>query len=745
MADFEPEKFYTVSVPGTGGLHTIVDPQDIDDTEMADCRNVIFTGGYVQPRQGCSKLFSKPNGETNTPNILSRATTSDGVDYLITVYGSNFYLWDSVNSQQILLNTGSSYIYKSPPGVSGYQKFWSYETWLGGIGTDVMYFVNGVDTTTKWQMSLGYTSLAAVASDIQLIFPYPQRFDTSVQGTLLAMLGGTPTAISASSTSNVLSIVPNPSVTTFVLASSNSANTVPTIVSGTYGYVLNVQPTNGDTFTMTINGTPCVVNWVDTIGATPGNVLKGSTPTDSMLNLYNFLISPGTTNSKQVAFGSTQLNLVIQCAYSTFNYNAVYFPGGVGQIVPAGTAVTSQIGTTFNVPICSIIKSLQTRLWAVGGIGTENKIAWSQTIVPENFTVTSTVNTDPGTTVWGQGRGGINAIVNGNGSLWFFKQDLLAQGQFIYSQDATTSYIFSLVEFAAGSDTGVSNFKRILNNQNTMYYITESSGVAGLSNAQELTLGTTVSSSSSVTFKSLSDKIDDRLQDPNAIYYFDWTTSFFFGNKGFWAVSPTENAPNSLLLMYDFDFSYWTVFDGWFVQDMIDWEDDMYFLSNADGAVYMMQDSTSDNGFAFKSFWSTKRFDFGDPAMPKTIDKVFIQGYIDNITTLQVDVLYNENGFMWKQTFHLNGNSVFVLKGNQSGVIGSETIGEFFIGGSGTPATGTLVPFRCYLDCSSAYWFHNVQLVFSSNQIGAAWKVDKFGFNAIQENSYPPSLILAQG
>ena len=66
---------FSVLLPGTGGLHTIVDPQDIDDTEMSDCRNVIFTGGYVTPRQGFQQLFAKPNGETMAPNTLANTHT----------------------------------------------------------------------------------------------------------------------------------------------------------------------------------------------------------------------------------------------------------------------------------------------------------------------------------------------------------------------------------------------------------------------------------------------------------------------------------------------------------------------------------------------------------------------------------------------------------------------------------------------------------------------------------------------
>lgn len=749
MADYDGnEQFENIQTPGVGGLHTIVDPQDIDDTEMADCENVIFTGGYVQPRQGSKQLFAKPTNETNAPNTLARGSSSDGIDYLIAIYGKNFYLYDPLNKQTILLNQGGVG-FQSPPGPTGYQKFWSYDTWLGGIGTDVMYFADGIDNPVKWQMALSYPAMAAASSDLQILMPYPNRF-VAAGGDIIAVLAGVPTLLTYTVINNVLTITTSASVTSFSIASSNAAQLIANPASNTYTITFAAIPSNNDTFTFTINGTGVVATAVNSIGSNPGNFLIGSL-TASFENLLGLLSLPGTTSTTQIAFSAPNQNLIDFLTVNSFQYNSIYFNGSaIGTAIPLTTAITAPIFQTSNVPICSIVKSIQQRLWAIGGKGTESRISWSETSTPENFSDFSDTNADPGTTVWGEGNGGINAIIDGGGFIYFVKANLFAQGQFLYSSDQTV-YLFSLVDFASGTDVGVGNFKRMIKTETNIDYLTNINGITELSNIIQPQSGTSTAESTGASFSILSEKINDKLQQPTAIYSFDNVVAMYYAQKSFWAMSSTVGGPNDTVLLYDYLYEYWSIFKGWFVQDMVDYNNPTargtlslpYFLSNADGSVNQFLTGSDDNGFAYKASWSTKRFDFGDPAMPKSIDKVFVQGYIDNVTNLEIDVLFNEDGFLWKSSYNLNGDSIYVLRGNPSGTIGADTIGSIEIGGTdGEAGSGTPVPFRVYLDCSASYLFHNVQLVFSTNQTAATWRVDKIGFNPRKENGIPTPLLL---
>ena len=83
---------------------------------------------------------------------------------------------------------------------------------------------------------------------------------------------------------------------------------------------LPTNPTNGQTLTLTINGTAVVVTFVSDIGSTPGNVLIGGTATITSTNLNGLLQNPNLTNTTQVALSSANQTLV---SYLSFSYNLV--------------------------------------------------------------------------------------------------------------------------------------------------------------------------------------------------------------------------------------------------------------------------------------------------------------------------------------------------------------------------------------------------------------------------------------
>ena len=67
------------------------------------------------------------------------------------------------------------------------------------------------------------------------------------------------------------------------------------------------NPSNGETVTLTINGTVCVFTFVTSLGAAPGNILIQGTAALTRAALATFIANPGTTNANQVAFAGAQL------------------------------------------------------------------------------------------------------------------------------------------------------------------------------------------------------------------------------------------------------------------------------------------------------------------------------------------------------------------------------------------------------------------------------------------------------
>jgi len=91
-------------------------------------------------------------------------------------------------------------------------------------------------------------------------------------------------------------------------AGGNSPTFIKTGLGGIYSLPNN--PSNGNTMTLTINGTAITINFVSSIGSTAGNVLIGATIAATLVNLLGLLQNPGTTSSTQRALSAGNQTLV---------------------------------------------------------------------------------------------------------------------------------------------------------------------------------------------------------------------------------------------------------------------------------------------------------------------------------------------------------------------------------------------------------------------------------------------------
>lgn len=156
----EQPQFFSVRKLGMGGLVTKGDPEDLEDVQSPDLKNISFDGGIVGPRFGTTLFLAAPTGETGTPTQLMKAADSNGTTYLIGVWGVHFYLLDVATPQWILLNNAYS------PAKTGL--YYGSANWNGGVGSDAFYFCNGKDSMMKWFQSLARLSVAASSGDATL-------------------------------------------------------------------------------------------------------------------------------------------------------------------------------------------------------------------------------------------------------------------------------------------------------------------------------------------------------------------------------------------------------------------------------------------------------------------------------------------------------------------------------------------------------------------------------------------------
>lgn len=190
--DRDTTKFYPVEEFGLGGLNTLSEPTDILDIELSDVRNMVFTDGILQPRNGSLLYLAKPLGETNSPNQLLTATDSNGTDYMIAWYGVNIYLADTINDQWIKLNQTYT------PATGGL--FYGATNWNGGttidntssatiaMSGDRFYMGNGTDDVCKWDMAITTLAVASLSTDTTLTLTDSASFPAS--GSVLVQVTG---------------------------------------------------------------------------------------------------------------------------------------------------------------------------------------------------------------------------------------------------------------------------------------------------------------------------------------------------------------------------------------------------------------------------------------------------------------------------------------------------------------------------------------------------------------------------
>jgi len=174
---------------GVSGLNTIVDPSDIDVKFSPDIQNMVFDSGLLSPRKGTRLYAAKPTGETQDPLQTMVFSNSIGEQFLIAVYGNNFYLRDETNERWILLNHSFTPTYTT--------LIYGFTNWNNGLGDDSGYFCNGRDDFMKWPAVLQELATDATSTDTTVTVDDGVKFPTS--GTLVFYDGTTTTTKAYSS------------------------------------------------------------------------------------------------------------------------------------------------------------------------------------------------------------------------------------------------------------------------------------------------------------------------------------------------------------------------------------------------------------------------------------------------------------------------------------------------------------------------------------------------------------------
>lgn len=735
---FLDDQWQSFRSPGMRGLNTIVDPHDIGDQDASDLLNVWFDQGVIGTRPGSILYASKPASETGTPSQLMVPKTSDGVNYLIAVYTSgtnvnNFYVYDVTNTRWVLINGTYG------PSFSKTLYFGS-QSWTKAVGQDMLYFGNGYDNMGRWQMAMNYLSSAILSSNTTLPLTDATRFYQYSAGI---------TAVNADNTTVTLST--SPQADSFYLNSWELGQPIyyvgtgiTGLTTGTIYYAVpsayslaSVSSLSGNTLGFATTKANAIAKTTISISGSPSNA--------TVYKLQPIVVYDGTTTTNMTYYSVTSntLNLV----------------GTAGQAYASGATVVPTITDRPGMPKGNVLATWQGRFVTASSSASQQSIYDSSSITYHTWpTVTTTIptpttiganatmfqlsrtfnaedfvpNTNDGAASF------MESVPDGSGAIVDIKdfgQFLLisksnSQWQFSYSINQTTgAQVPQLVPIISGIGSGPLNSRGTIKAMNSIFYPTASAGFISMSPLQS---GFSVSTG----YQVISNQINNYIQNG---YDFTVSKGQFYYNKLFW----TATNPNtqSKIFMYDTVRQAWSIFDNWNPVDMAVTNTNQFYYLAQNGNVYKAFQGYTDNSNPYNSYYTTKLHNFGQPAIVKTLDAIYIEGYMTQSTILYADVLYNEKGNQYLITYKITTTTAGVEYTSVTiGGMGSFPFYQSILDSFPPSQIQNFGYFRGYLSVPNAYGFHALQVKFYSKNANSVWFLTGYGMNPKFENNIPSSM-----
>lgn len=699
-----PRVFTDTRQPGMKGINTIVDPHDIDEQSSPDILNMYFDQGVIGIRPGYSLFASKPTGETGTPLQLAIAKTSDGVNYIISVYTSgtnvnNFYVWDSVNSRWISINGAYA------PTFSQILYFGS-QNWNMAYADDRIYFGNKYDDTARWRISLNYLSVPAAASDEQLTLTDASRFHTY--------------SAAVSAASSVLTITASPNATAAYTNSWERGQMVYYTGLGLSGI------TSGNIYYAIPGsyGTPATGQTTLGLATTLANAIAGVA--------INISGSPtGATVYKVDPITIYDGNHTSQAIYYNRVGNVLSLVSSVGNTFGIGSSVCPTLTDRPAVPKGNVLNTYQARFVSTAGFGTENTMFLSRINEPEDYIVVTDDITSGGFQIFNDGGGGIIDVKSFGQFLLVEKTNGMSQFSFQVNTDLS-SQIATVVPIITGIGMGPMNLRSNLLAMNSIYY---PSGSAGFIMLSPLTTGTNASTGLQVISYNINNIY------PN--YNFSNSKGAFYKNKLFWtAQSPTSQ---NVIFVYDTIRQAWTKFDSWNPADMAVTNSNQFlFLSAIDGNVYQAFSGYTENGNPVNSYFYTKLNTMGRASMVKTVESIYIEGYMTQSTTIYADVLYNEKGSLFTQTYEMSvGTTGFQFTNVDIDALGMIPFNQGIMDSLRLSQIQNFGYYRGFLAVPLAFGLFALEVKFYTKQANAVWYMTGHAVNPLIEPNTPPTMMIS--
>lgn len=507
----------------------------------------------------------------------------------------------------------------------------------------------------------------------------------------------------------------------------NNTN-IPTVTGIYYGSVSWLQALN-DARIYFGNGVDACQKWIVSIG-TLANSASSSDETivltdSSRLPASGTLVIKGTSGEFTVTISGND------------GAGNVALSAPLGQNVPAGSIVamdtTIPMGdNSSSFPKGRILQIFANRMFVTNSKTDGITIYYSTNTDPEDFTISTSVDSG-GSEHIADGFGQIIALHNFGTFLVIEKQDTIQQFNIVVSSDGSTK-TDQITPMVTSQSYGPVNSTAVGQINNALVYLTRNNGIVQVYPSYA---GTVVG----VQINVLSQNIQNLLT--NGSFDFTNVRVAVKEQKVLFACALRGSTQNTQVLMYDFIRKAWTRFSGWAVADWILRNDELYYLDNSTGEVNeCFTNNYSDNSNPYPVEIYTKIFDYGIAGMPKTVGRVFIQGYMQTAADFFIDVMYNNQGRFETQTFRINKDTprLFLLPA-LTDELGTFLPGATPSGWADLSQVPDVRPFYCGLGVDMRKGFFNIQFRVYSNK-AAFWGLTVLTPFVHAMPNFPPEIMI---
>lgn len=359
-----------------------------------------------------------------------------------------------------------------------------------------------------------------------------------------------------------------------------------------------------------------------------------------------------------------------------------------------------------------------------------NVIYYSALFEPTNYAL-SAVPGGAGTARYPETAGPINALVDFDEILNAYKKNTIRALKFQEMADGTagTLEIVERKQIASGPNVGAINQKSVSKVENDVVYVSPTGWVRSMSKTD-----------SGKKISELSQNIRPTVESYNMLS----SAGIYFDGKYYLACADGDATVNDIVLVFDYLYGSWTKIIGWNVSDWTIYKNTLFYGASNEIATYQALVDYDDDGSAYNCYWSSKMLDYGIPNEQKRLGYVYLEGYMTTNSKIGVSAYFNGDSNSPVSKTIDGSNTDYVSDTETTGVIGLNTWGKGFFGGSGKAGSAYILKkFRVWCRYSGQS-FYNMQLKIGSNSPGFVWKVTHIApyLEQVPGKKIPPNSVI---